>query len=63
MDGIVLANQAMALRQGLKILLTSGFPDVRSADRSTTDVPFRMLSKPYGHDELARTVREVLDPQ
>jgi hypothetical protein len=28
-----------------------------------TDFPFRVLNKPYGYTELARVVREVLDPR
>ena len=63
MDGIDLANQAIKLRPGLKILLTSGFSGVRSANQGMTDFPFRVLNKPYGYTELARVVREVLDPR
>jgi CheY-like chemotaxis protein len=63
MDGIDLANQAIKLRPGLKILLTSGFSGVRSASQGMTDFPFRVLNKPYGYTELARVVREVLDPR
>jgi PAS domain S-box-containing protein len=63
MDGVDLANQAIKLRQGLKILLTSGFSGVRSSHQGTNAVPFRLLNKPYGYAELARTVREVLDPR
>jgi signal transduction histidine kinase/CheY-like chemotaxis protein len=61
MDGLDLANRATELRQGLKVLLTSGFPGVRSANQGTIAFPFRMLSKPYGYADLARTMREVLD--
>jgi PAS domain S-box-containing protein len=61
MDGRDLALQAMHLRRGLKVLLTSGFLGVRGADQRMADRRFPQLSKPYGHDELARMVREVLD--
>jgi PAS domain S-box-containing protein len=61
MDGLDLAHRAMALRPGLKVLLTSGFPGVRGADRRMADCPFPMLNKPSRADELARMVREVLD--
>ena len=60
-DGLSLAYRAAALRPGLKVLLTSGFPGVRGADRSAVDCPFPLLNKPYRYDELARRVREVLD--
>jgi len=63
MDGIDLASQAIKLRQGLKILLTSGFSGVRSPNQDTIGFPFRVLNKPYGYTELARAVREVLDPR
>jgi PAS domain S-box-containing protein len=61
MDGLDLAYQATRLRQGLKVLLTSGFPGVRGANQRITGCPFPLLNKPYGHDELARTLREILD--
>jgi PAS domain S-box-containing protein len=61
MDGLDLAYEAMRLRRGLKVLLTSGFPGVRGAERRIGDCPFPLLAKPYGHDELARTLREILD--
>jgi PAS domain S-box-containing protein len=61
MDGLDLAYQATRLRQGLKVLLTSGFPGVRGANQRMTSCPFPLLNKPYGHDELARTLREILD--
>ncbi len=61
MDGLDLAYQATRLRQGLKVLLTSGFPGVRGSNKRMTGCPFRLLNKPYGHDALARIVREILD--
>ncbi|MGA3399994.1 MAG: PAS-domain containing protein [Acetobacteraceae bacterium] len=61
MDGLDLAHHALVLRPGLKVLLTSGFPGVRGADRRMVDCPFPMLAKPSRRDELARLVREVLD--
>ena len=61
MDGLALAQRATALQPGLKVLLTSGFPGVRGANRNAVDCPFPMLNKPYRYDELARRVRVVLD--
>ena len=67
LDGVALARRATAMwrgtasRKGLKVLLTSGFPGVRGADRAVLDCPFPMLNKPYRYDDLARRVREVLD--
>jgi signal transduction histidine kinase/ActR/RegA family two-component response regulator len=61
MDGLDLAYQATRLRPNLKILLTSGFPAGYGVDRHIESRPFRLLNKPYGNDELARTMREILD--
>jgi PAS domain S-box-containing protein len=60
-DGLDLAYHAARLRRGLKVLMTSGFPDVRGANEHMLDCPFTLLNKPYRRDELARTVREILD--
>ena len=59
-DGIALARTAAARWPTLKILLTSGFPQARSDQRVEIN-GFRLLSKPYRREELARTLREVLD--
>jgi len=61
MDGLDLAYRAMRLRQGLKVLLTSGFPGGRGADQRVANSPFRLLGKPYSLMELAQAVRLVLD--
>jgi CheY-like chemotaxis protein len=59
-DGIALARTAAARWPSLKILLTSGFPQARRDGRAEIN-GFRLLSKPYKRDDLARTLREVLD--
>ena len=61
LDGLDLTYQAMRLRPGLKVLLTSGFPGGRGADQRMADSPYRLLGKPYSLMELAQTVRMVLD--
>jgi DNA-binding NtrC family response regulator len=61
MDGLDLAQQAKLSRQGLKVLLTSGFPGVRGPGQRMAGCPFRLLNKPYRRAELARVVREVLE--
>jgi PAS domain S-box-containing protein len=60
-DGIDLAHHATRLRQGLKVLLTSGFPGGRGVAQRMARCPFAMLNKPYRRDELAQAVRDVLD--
>jgi signal transduction histidine kinase len=59
-DGIALARTAAARWPELKILLTSGFPQTRLDERGEVN-GMRLLSKPYGREELARVLREVLD--
>jgi signal transduction histidine kinase/CheY-like chemotaxis protein len=61
MDGIDLARHATQLYPTLPVLLTSGFPDLRGAEQRMTDQRYRLLNKPYRHDELARAVRQALD--
>jgi PAS domain S-box-containing protein len=61
MDGVDLAREATRLRPDLKVLLMSGFSAVRGADQSEAPCPFHLVGKPFSHDELARTVRGILD--
>jgi len=61
MDGLDLAVHASSQRKGIKVLLSSGFPGVHGANQRIALCPFRLLSKPYSHADLARTLREVLD--
>lgn len=44
----------------LKLLFTSGFPEMK-LDGNDEATEMRLLIKPYRKDDLARTVREVLD--
>ncbi len=56
-NGRVLADEALALRPGLKVLFTSGFAhQVGGGDPAT--VP--LLSKPYRKQQLAEALRQVL---
>jgi CheY-like chemotaxis protein len=61
MDGIELAQRAARLRPDIRILVTSGFPDVRCAERQKLASRFPLLGKPYRQEELARALRERLD--
>ena len=60
MGGIELAKQLSALRQDMKILYTSGYND-SGGSLSERVAGARYLQKPYAMEELARTVRELLD--
>ncbi len=60
MSGIELAATARALRPGIKVLLTSGYPGEAQATGGTIGgIPF--LAKPYLEDELAHRLRDTLD--
>jgi len=59
-DGIALARTAAARWPEIKILLTSGFPQTRLDERGEVN-GMRLLSKPYGREDLARVLREVLE--
>lgn len=59
LDGYGLSRRAVALRPGLAVLLTSGFPG-EAPDPGAGKGP-RLLGKPYRHDDLALAVREALD--
>jgi PAS domain S-box-containing protein len=61
MDGLDLVHRAISLRAELKVLLTSGFSGVRTADQRIGERPFPVLNKPYRRDDLARMLREALD--
>ncbi len=59
--GTELAVRAQAQHPGLKIILTSGFPQKVSEDPEFAHMADRVLQKPYRAAELARRVREELD--
>jgi CheY-like chemotaxis protein len=60
MNGHELARLASVLRPELKIVLTSGFSDVRNggASMSTT---LRFLRKPYSREDLSRVLFDALN--
>lgn len=61
MDGCALAREVISRLPDAKILLTSGFPGARLNDMQSLGTSVRLLSKPYRKEDLARTVREVLN--
>jgi len=59
-SGVDLAREAVALRPGLPVILSSGYTgDVLSA---AEDTPWPLLRKPYGADDLARMIAQVTVP-
>lgn len=61
MDGVELARTALSRWPRLKVVLTSGFPELRVGANGDSITGLRLLSKPYRRDDLARIIREALD--
>ncbi len=59
--GFDVARMALALWPDLSVLLTSGFPDTEIAGNAALPAGTRLLGKPYRREDLARTLREILD--
>ena len=60
LDGIDLANEARALRPGLKVLYTSGFADLVREHREE-EMHGLVLPKPYRPGELQRAIGALID--
>ena len=61
LDGVELARLARERWPGLKIMLTSGFPEARLNADTALQSTLLLLSKPYSKEELAATLRAALD--
>jgi PAS domain S-box-containing protein len=60
MGGIELAERLSGLSAELRVLYTSGYSDVTTAPYGVAGA--RYLQKPYAMEDLARTLRDLLDP-
>jgi two-component system cell cycle sensor histidine kinase/response regulator CckA len=61
MDGRELSERLKKLRPTLKVLFTSGYTADVIAERGVIERGVAFLHKPFGPEELAQKVREVLD--
>ena len=61
MQGTDLAEEALRLRPGLKVILMSGYPDRRVMDQVLSQKEITFLSKPIPEEQLLRKLREVLE--
>ncbi|MEX2616172.1 MAG: PAS domain S-box protein [Alphaproteobacteria bacterium] len=61
MNGRAVANAALEIRPGLKVLLTSGYPQETISYNGVLDEGINFIGKPYQSEELARKIRDVLD--
>ena len=60
-SGYDLARWIATHRPGIKVLLTSGYPDEVAKTQTGAFRAVKLLRKPYNRIELAQTLREVLD--
>jgi len=60
-SGYDLARTALSRWPAMKVVLTSGFPEVKLNGNGGPPVNLRLLVKPYRKADLARVLREVLD--
>ncbi|HEY8608450.1 MAG TPA: response regulator [Noviherbaspirillum sp.] len=56
-----LARQAKAIQPDISVLFTSGYANNAIVHDGKLDAGVQLISKPYGRDDLARKVREVLE--
>jgi PAS domain S-box-containing protein len=61
MSGVELASHARRIRPGIKVLLTSGYPEEVFEHHGSPEQGTLLLRKPYKRRELAETLRKVLD--
>ncbi len=61
MNGYELAEQAIAIRDDLKILFTSGFDEKAESGSDRIRFNANLLNKPYSKTELIQQIRSTLD--
>jgi len=61
MTGFDVADQALALRPDLKVLLATGYAKGVEPHDAAENGEYRILRKPYGMKELAQVLRELLN--
>jgi len=59
-DGIELARRTRQRRPTLRILLTSGYPDLKTARAEEAHTQWEVLKKPYRRSDLQAALREIL---
>jgi two-component system cell cycle sensor histidine kinase/response regulator CckA len=62
LPGPVVAERLAGLQPGLRVLFMSGYDDTSVVRRYVVEKGFALLKKPFTPDELAKKVREVLEP-
>ena len=59
-DGIELARRTRQRRPTLRILLTSGYPDLKTSRAGEAHTQWEVLKKPYRRSDLQAALREIL---
>ena len=62
MTGRQVAEELTRLRPGLNVLYASGYSEDVIMHRGRLDPGLRLLGKPYNMDDLARAVRDAMEP-
>lgn len=62
MGGTQLARHLAASRPDMKVLYISGYPDVTMQHEGPVDAQTMLLQKPFAPEQLARKVRDMLEP-
>ena len=60
-SGLQLVEQLLCRKPELKVLLTSGYTDLKSQWPIIREKGYRFIQKPYDLTDLLRTVREVIE--
>jgi PAS domain S-box-containing protein len=61
LNGRELAEEARRIHPGLAVLFTTGYAQNAIVHNGVLDIDVAMISKPFNVDELARSVRRILD--
>ena len=59
-NGVQLAREARRLQPKLKVLLVSGYTAAVLNEKNGVPKEFPVLAKPYGRDQLATNLREII---
>ncbi len=59
-SGVELIEQLLALKPGLRVLLSSGYADERSRWSAISDKGYPFIQKPYTAEKLLRAVKETI---
>jgi CheY-like chemotaxis protein len=61
MTGAVVAEQARAIRPGLKVLFTTGYARNAIVHQGRLDAGVELITKPFSYSDLAARIRDLLD--